>query len=81
MIFTNQIPLFLTYKNRSDFYKPNLIFLFFIYLTKANLIFLLKDDIIHKANLFKLIFVKCLLCVLQHIIQHHTKGYIMVIRV
>ena len=72
---------------KSIFYvlsKTNLIFtnqvsFFFNFQNRSDLS--LKRGHIHKTDLFKLIFVKCLLCVLQHIIQHHTKGYIMVNKV
>ena len=54
------------------FYKPSLIFLIF----KTDLNILLKEDIIHKENLFKLIFVKCLSCMFNISFNIIQKWYI-----
>ena len=94
LIFINQIPFFLSFTKQIWFLLTKSHFLSFIkqiwFLSikfhfsqplKNRSNFSLRKGYIHKTNLFKLIFVKCLLHVLQHIIQCHTKGYIMVIRV
>ena len=81
MIFLNKIIFFFLpfTNNRFDFYQSNLKSLYFFFITFQNRYdFSLKRRHIHKPNLFKLIFSNCLSCVLQNIIQHHTKGYIMV---
>ena len=71
--FTNQISFFFLYQNRFDFYSSNPIL-------QNRFDFSLRGGHIPKTNLFKLIVAKCLSSVLQHIIQHLTKGYIMVIK-
>ena len=80
LIFLDKILLFTLHKNRYDFFFTNQVFFILIY--KTNLIFLLKEDIIHKANLFDLFFFLSIVC---HVFStyHSTscKKGILVIRV
>ena len=79
LIFINQNPFFFI------LYKTNLIFVHqisFFSTLQNKYDFSLRREHIHKTNLFKLILSsKCLLHVLQQIIQYHTKWYIMVIQI
>ena len=74
MIFFINLIFFIYIKiDLTLFYEPNQFFLFH----KTNLNFSKKRGHIHKVNLFELI----LVMYVQHIIQHHAKKGILVIRV
>ena len=70
--FLTKISFSLLHKNKSNLQTKSI---FFIHETYLN--FLEKEDIILKEKLSKLFFVMCV----QHIIQHHAKKGILVLRV
>jgi len=70
MIFLNKIFLFYPLQKHILFFLQTKSY-FFNFQNKSNFSF--KREHIHKADLLKLIFVKCLSCALYHIIQHHAK--------